>query len=82
MSCGVYELSNSTVTGASLIVNNKPTNRAYGYVSDKLKYHLQKYKYDGILMNDEQYQYSLDSIPTTRATFIRDNQEESNETIV
>ena len=30
----------------------------------------------------KQYQYSLDSIPTIRATFIRDNQEESNETIV
>ena len=28
------------------------------------------------------YLYSLDSIPTTRATFIRDNEEESNETIV
>ena len=28
------------------------------------------------------YQYSLDSIPTTPVTFIRDNQEESNETIV
>ena len=28
------------------------------------------------------YQYSLNTITTTRATFIRDNEEESNETIV
>ena len=30
----------------------------------------------------KKYQYSLDSIPTTLTTFIWDNQEESNETIV
>jgi len=29
----------------------------------------------------KKYQYSLDSIPTTRATFIEDNEEESKETI-
>ena len=30
----------------------------------------------------KKYQYSLDSIPTTRATFIRHTKAESNETIV